>query len=827
MARTKQTQRIEMRGGRSTFTMRPFGGPLVENVAQGVPIPLEPPAPMTEQQVARLEKEDRYRKIFGTDPSNYEISDPYVLLTNIYENTHKYVYEAMDAGEEAIPKLFTKFKQPHTPGEPSIVPQPTFQQNWEEFTSGVLTGLSWSNVFAAGGSVLACIQPDGMAHARSSDIDLFLWGLSSDEEANSKLREIYQVVSTNAAKAGSCEVLRTHRAITILCHFPYRHVQIILKQYKSPAEVLLGFDIDSCCVGYDGTAVWGMDERFTIAINKGYNLINSSRRSLTYETRLFKYAKRGFVVAVPNLDKARVDHSLFHKSTQNTNGLQKLLIFEYQTLHPQDHIHVSYTASLRRMLCFGRVAAKNDSELLADKIEEYAAHEANNPSDYSEVFIPWGPRWRPDTILRVLQLRDRAEFFRGVNSAKGGPKMKSKLNVEHRHCFVAGIEDVIAGHANMYWCNLCKTKTPLSGEENGKYISGPLTWVSQGNVYQDCDKGFRRTLHGSWHPVLEVPFDENIYLKDGQRSSLSPHPLQHINQPDGTASFPIVQTQSATQSNLKQTFMCQTCSAIMPTQNALNLHEREAHLKTTDFKPFGSATSLFSAKTGSPTPAPSGFGGFSSKPANAWGSPQQSAFTTTSTSPFAAQPATSGFGTTSPFGSPSAFGTQASSPFGAQPSPSSPFGTQPGTSLFGPPQPPQQAQQKITSFFPQPSTTSQPNPFGAPSQLPTQKQPQPRFKQTTPLQTIPTSAQSSAVAPLPGNMAASLSQLTDKVSKLLYLVAQCSRSNLITADVKSTLKDMIINNNTFNMCCALEVFELDHDINELADTLKLVAQKKF
>jgi hypothetical protein len=48
---------------------------------------------------------------------------------------------------------------------------------------------------------------------------------------------------------------------------------VILRLYKSPAEVLLGFDIDSCCVGYDGTDVW-CQERFRRALTKRYNLVN-------------------------------------------------------------------------------------------------------------------------------------------------------------------------------------------------------------------------------------------------------------------------------------------------------------------------------------------------------------------------------------------------------------------------------------------------------------------------------------------------------------------------------------------------------------------------
>lgn len=71
--------------------------------------------------------------------------------------------------------------------------------------------LNWNNVFAAGGSVLACLQPivgeknnennqarrnyyHNIAY-QSSDIDLFIYGLNTQEEANKKLEEIYTAVA--------------------------------------------------------------------------------------------------------------------------------------------------------------------------------------------------------------------------------------------------------------------------------------------------------------------------------------------------------------------------------------------------------------------------------------------------------------------------------------------------------------------------------------------------------------------------------------------------------------------------------------------------------
>lgn len=52
-------------------------------------------------------------------------------------------------------------------------------------------------------------------------------------------------------------------------------------------------------------------ERMQRALAKRYNLVNMTRRSLTFEQRLQKYSRRGFAVAVPELDTARVDRQSF------------------------------------------------------------------------------------------------------------------------------------------------------------------------------------------------------------------------------------------------------------------------------------------------------------------------------------------------------------------------------------------------------------------------------------------------------------------------------------------------------------------------------------
>jgi hypothetical protein len=152
-----------------------------------------------------------------------------------------------------------------------------------------------------------------------SDIDIFLYALSEDA-AEDKIRELTKVFQNNLRKEnllryGDFEpykswrmrnvseedtpkendilVMRTKQAITFHFMYPIRPIQIILRIYKSPAEVLMGFDLDCCCIGYDGSQVWALP-RARRAIRTRTNLIDVDRQSTTYEVRLFKYAKRGF-----------------------------------------------------------------------------------------------------------------------------------------------------------------------------------------------------------------------------------------------------------------------------------------------------------------------------------------------------------------------------------------------------------------------------------------------------------------------------------------------------------------------------------------------------
>jgi len=74
---------------------------------------------------------------------------------------------------------------------PSVLLKEDFLKNWNQFTGGILDGLDWTNVFAAGGAILACLSKEQEGY-KSSDIDLFVYGLDNDEDANRKVNPNFQ-----------------------------------------------------------------------------------------------------------------------------------------------------------------------------------------------------------------------------------------------------------------------------------------------------------------------------------------------------------------------------------------------------------------------------------------------------------------------------------------------------------------------------------------------------------------------------------------------------------------------------------------------------------
>ncbi|KAG2379336.1 hypothetical protein C9374_007475 [Naegleria lovaniensis] len=159
---------------------------------------------------------------------------------------------------------------------------------------------------------------------KNSDIDLFFYGLS-EEQAENKIIEIFNLFKKNLKKIphqfykvpslgkftiDDIVTFRTEHAITFRFNNPIRPVQIILRIYKNPAEILMGFDVPSCCFGFDGNQLYCLP-RAKEAIRMRCNWVDPDRQSTTYEVRLVKYAMRGFRIGVPGFSFKKVRDPIF------------------------------------------------------------------------------------------------------------------------------------------------------------------------------------------------------------------------------------------------------------------------------------------------------------------------------------------------------------------------------------------------------------------------------------------------------------------------------------------------------------------------------------
>jgi hypothetical protein len=181
----------------------------------------------------------------------------------------------------------------------------SFAATFHRLTKDILKGLDWSNIFIAGGSVLATLlhvdpSRDDDPGATDSDLDVYIYGLGP-KEANEKVNDIYETWSSNLPEVKEKIVVKNSKTINFLADYPNRRIQIVLKLVASPTSVLLNFDLDACALGFNGTDVL-MLPRCARALETGYNVFTMDLiwghhlgdRRASQEIRIFKYASRGF-----------------------------------------------------------------------------------------------------------------------------------------------------------------------------------------------------------------------------------------------------------------------------------------------------------------------------------------------------------------------------------------------------------------------------------------------------------------------------------------------------------------------------------------------------
>lgn len=247
------------------------------------------------------------------------------IVTRVTDVDQQYRNMVLSRSEESLRLWCAKSELLIQRGElefdfPTIVPNFPHKLQTEPFVFATkfyekypqLQGLDFTNVLIAGGAVSAIFTG-----ADASDVDMFIYGLNQKDtiEKAKYICEFLQDKITPHYSTGSpCSgddvankcgqkftITRTQHTITVCDTF-----QIICSRaYTSKHQILRGFDLGACAVGFDGTYVM-FTELGLFAHVYGYNVVDVTRCSATYEQRLVKYFYRGFGVILPNLDVTKL-----------------------------------------------------------------------------------------------------------------------------------------------------------------------------------------------------------------------------------------------------------------------------------------------------------------------------------------------------------------------------------------------------------------------------------------------------------------------------------------------------------------------------------------
>lgn len=163
-----------------------------------------------------------------------------------------------------------------------------------------LKNIDFKNILIAGGCISNLLLG---RNDKSSDVDFFVYGLS-EEEASKKVYSVVRDILSYENVDLDLYLKNTHNVTIVVSHSDIYNpikIQFIFRLYKTLSSILHGFDIGSSAVGFNGKEVY-FTSLSKFAYENMMNVIDTTRRSTTYEKRLIKYFKRGFGIIVPKLD---------------------------------------------------------------------------------------------------------------------------------------------------------------------------------------------------------------------------------------------------------------------------------------------------------------------------------------------------------------------------------------------------------------------------------------------------------------------------------------------------------------------------------------------
>lgn len=309
----------------------------------------------TNNMVNATSYSDEFKKIFMNEnqvrqhyavtpfnaPNRYDVNATY-NLTDVTDRTDHYLQSFQNIQRAAYvtpDSIFAASAFKKIEPYKNIDVQRTVQKraDYLKMLNSLIPDSLKDNLVIAGGCVLKYFLLP--VADNDSDIDIFIVGTERPELI---LIEYMDFLTKNTKFVLG---KRSPLAVTIYHRDDMKApISIILRRYRSPSEIMSGFDLDASCFCFYKGRIW-TSFRGDYALRNRTNTVDITRISPSYNYRLLKYAmKKGFRVQVPGLYKNnRMKDIILDKFTRLQNrdntvnyygclGLYTLLMMEVSSM---------------------------------------------------------------------------------------------------------------------------------------------------------------------------------------------------------------------------------------------------------------------------------------------------------------------------------------------------------------------------------------------------------------------------------------------------------------------------------------------------------------
>jgi hypothetical protein len=163
------------------------------------------------------------------------------------------------------------------------------------------------NIVAAGGAITKSILTEiGRKECWFNDIDFFFYNLTIEDADNLRIRAIQFLIHKLSQQENTTfHVKRNVYTTTLYATIEERKIvqyQFIHRIYPDISSIIGGFDISACMIAYDGDDLYTTPLSYW-SIKNAAIIVDTKRRSTSFEYRLKKYQRYYFKLLLPGLSE--------------------------------------------------------------------------------------------------------------------------------------------------------------------------------------------------------------------------------------------------------------------------------------------------------------------------------------------------------------------------------------------------------------------------------------------------------------------------------------------------------------------------------------------